>query len=174
MINLKGLKVFQRKFITAPGNETGATLVELLVTLAISLGVVFVITNSMVQFILVSRWGNQQLLTSNSIQTASLWLGRDVPEADSFIPGTGAEYGTLNWEDSSQQFRYSYNSTNETLVREHLVNSVVQSTITAARNIASQGDIVFSTSGNLLTVSVTATEGDLIDSAVLSLAMRAQ
>lgn len=173
MIIHNGLILQKRRIFQFTKNETGASLVELLITLAISLGIVFVITNSMVQFMLVSRWGNEQLLTSNSIQTATIWLGRDVTEAESFTPGTGTEYGTLNWEDSSQQFRYSYDSASQTLVREHLVNSIVQSTTTAARYISNQGDIGFSNTGNLLTVTIKATRGDLTDTAVLSLAMRA-
>ncbi len=68
-------------------NEKGASLVEMLVAMAISVMVFGVITTALVQFMLVTRWGNSQLQISNDIQIASIWLGRDALESSSFTQG---------------------------------------------------------------------------------------
>jgi Tfp pilus assembly protein FimT len=155
-------------------SERGTTLVELLVAMSISVLVIGIISTSLVQFFLVTIWGNDQLRITNDLQVASLWLGRDALESANFTPGTGAVYGTLNWDDSTNQYRYSYNSGDGTLVREHFEDSILLSTLQVARHITNQGDVVFSTSGQLLTVSITSTSGDESESVNLSLAMRSQ
>jgi Tfp pilus assembly protein PilW len=155
-------------------NQAGTSLVELLVGVGISLIVITVITTSLVQFMLVSRWGNQQLLATNSLQTASLWLGRDIPEAHSFSVGSGNIYGTFSWEDSSQQFQYRYDPTEQTLVRLHIEDGNPQSTLTAARYISDQGDVTFNVNGNLVTVSITASRGDVAETLSLDLTMRSK
>lgn len=169
-ISAKSTSLRQR--IKRVHSERGTTLVELLVAMSISVLVFGIISTSLVQFFLVTRWGNDQLLITNDLQVASLWLGRDALESASFTPGTGTVYGTLNWDDSTNQYRYSYDSGN--LVREHLVDSNLLSTLQVARHIKYQGDVVFSTSGQLLTVSITSTSGDESETVDLSLAMRSQ
>lgn len=162
--------------LTRVHSERGTTMVELLVAMSISVLVFGIISTSLVQFFLVTRWGNDQLIITNDLQVASLWLGRDALESASFSPGAGAIYGTLNWADSTNQYRYSYDSGNSTLVREHLVDSNLLSTLQVARHIKNQDDVVFSTSGQLLTVSITSTStsGDESETVDLSLAMRSQ
>ena len=152
--------------------ENGASLVEMLVAVAISILVFSVLSTALVQFVLTTRWGNDQLQVTNDIQVTGLWLGRDALEAASFTPGSGAVYGTLNWLDSSHQFTYSYDSSTNSLVRQHYENSVLQSTITVARHITSQGDVSFSISGDRLTVNITATSGSESESANLVYALR--
>jgi hypothetical protein len=154
--------------------EKGASLVEVLVAVSISVMVIGVITTSLIQFLLVTGWGNDQLLVSNDLQIPSIWLGRDALEASSFTPGSGAVYGTLNWDDSSQQFRYSYDPTEGALIREHLEEGVVQSTIRVARHIAAQGDVVFSVQNHLLTVDITSTSGAVQETIHLQFAMRSR
>jgi len=153
-------------------SERGTSLVELLVAMSISVLVIGIISTSLVQFFLVTIWGNDQLLITNDLQVASLWLGRDALESANFTPGTDAVYGTLNWDDSTNQYRYSYDSGN--LVREHFEGINLLSTLQVARHIAIQGDVVFSTSGQLLTVSITSTSGDESETVNLSLAMRSR
>lgn len=153
-------------------DERGASLVELLVAIAIS-GLVFsVLSTALVQFMLTTRWGNNQLQITNNIQVASLWLGRDALEAASFTPGTGSEYGTLSWNDSSHEYRYLYDSTKTSLVREHYDSGALQSTITVARNIQNQTDVTFSLTGQLLTVTITSTSGGESETASLDFALR--
>jgi len=155
-------------------DEKGTTVVELLVAMAISVIVFGVITTALVQFMLVTRWGNSQLQISNDLQIASIWLGRDALESSSFTPGAGSEYGTLNWPDSSYQFLYSYDPVEGTLVRQFIEDGVVQTTLSVARHITNQTDVVFSVSGKLLTVSITSTSGDETKYANLQFAMRAR
>ena len=154
--------------------ERGTSIVEVLVAMSISLIVFGVIATSMVQFFLVTRWGNSQLQITSDIQVASLWLGRDALEASSFTSGTGNVYGILNWPDSSHQFRYSYDALDQALVREHIVDGLLQTTHTVARYILDQNDVSFSTSGSLLTVSITSTSGDEIKSVDIEFSMRAR
>ena len=163
-----------RKKTPILAEEQGTSLVETLVAMGISLIVFGVLTTALVQFMLVTRWGNSQLQISNDIQVASLWLGRDALEAANFTPGTGNVYGTLNWPDSSHQFRYSFNALENTLVREDLEEGIVQSTLSVARYITNQNDVSFSASGPLLTVSITSTSGDEIKSVDIQFAMRAR
>jgi len=158
-------------------SECGTSLVETLVALSIIVLVFGIITTALVQFFLVTRWGNDQLRITNDLQVASLWLGRDALESASFTPGTGVEYGTLNWADSTHQYRYSYNSIPGEygeLVREHLENTILLSTLQVSRYIANQGDVVFSISGDLLTVSITSSSGNETETVSLNLALRSQ
>lgn len=162
--------IFQ--FQTWHQDEQGASLVELLVAISISVLVIGVITTSLVQFLLVTDWGKDQLLISNDLQVAATWLGRDALEAASFSPGSGNVYGTLNWDNLDHQYRYSYDSSQNTLVREHLQSGVVQSTQNVARHIAAQGDVTFNLNGHLLTVTITSTSGGESESITLHLALR--
>jgi competence protein ComGC len=159
-------------FLNKVRKENGATLVELLVAMSISVLVFGVITTALVQFMLVTRWGNSQLQISNDFQVASLWLGRDALESSSFTVGTGTEYGTLNWADSSHQFTYSYDLAENSLIREHLEDGVVQSTLTVARHIAVQSDVVFNLSGKLITVSIASTSGEEAETVNIQFALR--
>ena len=155
-------------------SERGTTMVELLVAMSISVLVFGIISTALVQFFLVTRWGNDQLIVTNDLQVASLWLGRDALESASFTPGAGVIYGTLNWADSTHQYRYSYNLSDGSLVREHFQDSILQSTLQVARHIANQGDVSFSISDELLTVSITSTSGDESEAVSLKLALRSR
>lgn len=152
--------------------DSGAALVELLVAIAISVLVFSVLSTALVQFVLTTRWGNNQLQVTNDLQVASLWLGRDALEAASFTPGTGVEYGTLSWADASQQFRYLYDSAENALIREHYDSGVLLSTTTVARRIQNQTDVIFNISGDLLSVTITSSVGSESETANLDLALR--
>lgn len=164
-----GKKNFRARSIQ---DEKGTSLVELLVAMGISVLVFSILSTSLVQFVLTTRWGNNLLQVTNDIQVTSLWLGRDALEAASFSPGSGSVYGTLNWADSSNQYRYSYDSADGTLVREHLENSIVQSTRKVARHIENQSDVTFNITGELLSISITSTSGAESKSANLDFAFR--
>jgi hypothetical protein len=145
-----------------------------MISLVIAASVAGLIGTAVFQFFIVSSDGNDRLTVLQSLQNASVWLGRDVSQAQSFTPGTGNVYGTLTGGDPTVEYRYSYDSANKELIREHLVSSIVQSTHVAARRIDSRGDIVFLVNGDLLNVSIKATSdnGAVSETSVLDLAMR--
>jgi len=155
-------------------SETGASLVELLVSISIAVMVTSFLSTALVQFMLTTRWGNHQLQVTNDIQVASLWLGRDALEAAGFTPGTSPVYGTLSWSDNSHQYRYSFNAADQQLVREYYLSGALQSTTTVARHISNQADVVFTLTGKLLSVSITSTSGDESETANLEFALRAR
>ena len=153
-------------------HEQGASLVELLVAIAISVLIFGVLSTALVQFVLATRWGNNQLQVTSDIQVASIWLGRDALEAASFTPGAGTEYGTLAWADTSHEYRYLYDTADNSLIREHYASGVLQSTTTVARRIQNQADVIFNINGELLSVTITATSGDESETANLDFALR--
>ena len=152
--------------------EAGASLVELLVAVAISTVVLSMVGMAVYQFYSISTFGSSRLSVLHDLQNAGLWLGRDSTEASSFTPGAGFVYGTFSWSDSSKQFRYSYNAGQNALIREEIVSSVVVSTVVVARHIAAQGDVTFTPTGNRVAVSITATSGGVAATDTILVAMR--
>jgi hypothetical protein len=130
------------------------------------------IATAIYEFSVASRDGRNRLNALGDLQNAALWLGRDASEAQSFAPGSGSVYGTLTTSDSNRQYRYSYSASDDSLVREVLVGGSPTSTLQVARHIASQGDVAFSASGTLLTVTIEATSGSIGESATLNASMR--
>lgn len=155
-------------------SEQGVSLPEILVATVIAASVAGLLGTAVYQFFVVTGEGRNHLTAQNGLRDSSLWLGRDAAEAQSFTPGSGTTYGTLLSGDPSIKFRYSYDAGKNALVREELLNDVVQSTTVVARGIQSQGDASFAVSGSLLTVSLVATspDGSVSKSATLNLAMR--
>ena len=152
--------------------EEGASLVELLVAVAISTVVVTLVGMAVFQFYSISSHGQARMAVLHDLQNAGLWLGRDTNEAANFTAGAGSVYGTFDWSDSSVQFRYSYDAVDTALIREHLVSGVVQSAVTVARHIASQGDVTFAPTGQRVSVTITATAGTVAASNTIVLTMR--
>jgi Tfp pilus assembly protein PilW len=171
---LPGLCRFAESHLGGPRNpgERGATLAELLIALTVSITVVAFVGSAVYQFLSASRIGNDRLTVLTDLQDAALWLGRDASEAASFTPGVGSTYGTLRWADSSVEYRYLYDAATSALVREEYADGVLQSSVTAARHIAAQGDVAFGLSGALLRVSVTSTWGTASRTADVSVALR--
>ena len=173
MISNSWITTFKKSLIKNHENpEKGASLVELLVAMAISVLVFSILSTALVQFVLTTRWGNSLLQVTNDIQVTTIWLGRDALESASFSPGSGSEYGTLSWADSSTQYRYSYDSASGALVREHIENGTVLSSQKVARHINNQTDVTFNASGHLLTVGIISTSGSETKSATLVFALR--
>jgi hypothetical protein len=163
-----------RKAWQKMGSEKGVSIPEMLVAMFIASLVAGLIAMAAYQFFIIGTDGRNRFEALGDLENASLWLGRDVSESESFTPGSGSEYGTLTTADPTIQYRYSYDAGNTALVREHVVSSVVQSTLRVARHIANQGDVVFSVTGNLVTISLSATsdDGAYSKSTSLNLAMR--
>jgi len=163
-----------RKAWQKMGSEEGVSIPEMLVAMFLAALVAGLIAMAVYQFFIIGTDGRNRFEALGDLENASLWLGRDVSESESFTPGSGNVYGTLTVADPTIQYRYSYDAGNTALVREHVVSSVVQSTLRVARHIANQADVVFSVTGNLLTISLSATsdDGAYSKSTSLNLAMR--
>lgn len=173
MIFVKGVlaRAFHR-WLDRLRSEDGISLVEVLVGLAIAAGIAAVLGTAVYQFFTVTRWGNDRMLAAADHQTALLWLGRDSAEAASFVAGSGNDYGSFQWPGGDPYYLYRFDPSEKTLVRDHYSGGVLQSSIVAARNIAAQGDVTFSVSGRVVSVSITTTVGAVSETMDLSLTMR--
>ena len=152
--------------------QSGFTIPELLIGALLATAAATLIATAIYQLSVASRDGRNRLVALGDVQNAALWIGSDTSEAQSFTAGSGATYGTLTTSDATIQYRYSYSSSDTSLVREVLVSGSPTNTQRIARNIASQGDVTFSLNGTLLTVTITSTSATLSESATLNASMR--
>lgn len=154
--------------------ERGVTIPEMLIALFLAAMTAGLVGTAVYQFFLVTNDGNNRLASLHDLQNASMWIGKDVSEARSFMPGSGTVYGILTTGDASVQYRYYYDPGMKALVRQDLVDDLVVSTRIIARRIAAQEDVVFSLTDNLLTVSITSSsdEGTISESTTLKFYMR--
>lgn len=158
--------------IRRSADERGATLVENLGAIAIAAALSFFVGTSIWQYFGVTRMGNSQMLIGADHQTVMQWLARDVAQSQSFAPGVGAVYGTFSEPDGVTTFVYRYESSDGELVREHYEGAVLQSSTTVARHLANQADFSLSTSGGLVTVSVTPSHGGRSETLTVQVQMR--
>ncbi len=165
-----------RRAQTLLAEEAGTTLVELVVGVGISAAVLTLIGTFILQFFTVTRQGNARMDVSSDLQSVSLWLGRDAAEAYSFVPGSSPAYGAFHAShpDGDHEYRYRFDASEGHLIREHYLDGGLQSSQTVSRHIAAEGDVIFNDGGSLVSVSVTATSGQVSDSVDLELALRAE
>lgn len=165
---------FSRRARAEIGGEEGLSLAEVLISLFILSSVLVLLASALLQFMRLTRFGNDRMLATSDLQTAQLWLGRDAAEAATFTPGSGPVYGTFDWPGGDPQFEYSYRSADSSLVRTRLEGGSAVSTVATARHIAQQSDITFvlDGDGDKVTVSITATSGAETSSAEFELFMR--
>jgi len=153
-------------------DERGFTIPEMLIATVLVASAAGLIATSIYEIFVVARSGNARLAALSDLESASLWIGRDASEAQSFAAGSGTVYGTLTTSTPTIQYRYSYDAANTGLVREVVVSGSPTSTLRIARRIAAQGNVAFSLSGSLLTVAITSTVGPTSESTTLKLGMR--
>lgn len=152
--------------------QAGVTIPELLIGMLLMALAAALIGTAVYQFVVASKDGNDRLAALSDIQTATMWFSRDASEAESVSGGGGSVYGFINTSDPTVRYRYSYDAATTSLVREHLVSGVPQSTVRIARHIAQQSDVSFSVSGTLLSMTITATSGGISESATVNTSMR--
>lgn len=130
----------------------GYTLVELLVTLALT-GLVFAIAGSSIyQLNTVTGYGNDRLTTRHELQNAYLWFSRDGKEA--LTAGGDSHNLTFTLSDNSV---IDYRLSGDTLVRVSSASSV-----TLVRNVT---DLRFSIEDRLVSMEIsTAVSGRLEES----------
>jgi hypothetical protein len=154
--------------------ERGVTIPEMLIALFLAAMTAGLVGTAVYQFFSVTIDGNNRLALLHDLENASMWIGKDVSEARSFMPGSGTVYGILTTGDASVQYRYYYDPGMKALVRQDLVDDLAVSTRIIARRIAAQEDVVFSLTNNLLTVSITSSsnDGTISESTTLHFYMR--
>ncbi|MGA9532050.1 MAG: hypothetical protein WBR18_04990 [Anaerolineales bacterium] len=153
-------------------DESGTSLVELLVGLSIAAMLIGFIGTSVYQFFSITRWGNARMAVSAQLQNATVWLGRDAAEAETFTAGSGTTYGTFAWPSGDPAFLYRYDPASQTVLRDLIEGGSVQSTTTVARQIQSQSDVSFTPAAGTVVVHIQATNGTISDYIDLTLAMR--
>lgn len=132
--------------------EKGLTLVELLVTAAITALIGGTLGTAIHQFIMTSERSNEELEALHDVQNAGYWLTQDGLRAEtiSLVDGAPpAEDMTLTWTNGGQTHTITYSLSGTELKRAHSGN------ITAvARHVA---DVEFSINDSVITVAMTST-----------------
>ena len=157
-------------------DEHGLSIVELLVGLSIAVGIAGLMGTFILQFFSATRFGADQMAVTSDIQTASLWLHRDVAEADDFAPGVSPVYGEFSAPQvgADRTYRYRYDSVNGHLVRDVDVGGSLSSSQVVARHIDQESDVAFveAAGETRVTVTLTASRDDASLTQTLVLALR--
>jgi prepilin-type N-terminal cleavage/methylation domain-containing protein len=121
--------------------EGGYTLVELLITLAIS-GIIFTAVGSAIyQMSTVSGMGNDKLTANHELQNAAYWFNQDGQSALSVKAGSNLTYYMFD----DRAVRYTLNGTD-------LLRTDGDAQMTLARNISSAS---FSVEDRLVSLKIT-------------------
>ena len=144
-------------------SEKGFTLIEMVIVLAIT-GILVTVVAAAIPMALA--WAPRQaneLSVEEDLSFARYWLTRDANAAETFIPLSAPQYGTLRWSNFSgasmvsYNVTYSYDSATTSLIRAEWQNNVLQSSLPIARKILSQNATQFTWSAGTrrLTANVT-------------------
>ncbi len=149
------------------GDQRGRTIVELLVTLAITGLMVGMLSTVMYQVGDMSARGNNQLRVQHDLQNAAIWLNRDVLCASppAAISGTRMVLTCPDLVNNSSH-TITYTLASPDLVRSHSNGS----TLTVARHVISV-DFTSPVSSCVL-ITITSQAGDVKGNAPLRLDMR--
>ncbi|MGH2620045.1 MAG: PulJ/GspJ family protein, partial [Anaerolineales bacterium] len=93
-------------------DERGFTIPEMLIATVLVASAAGLIATAIYEVFVVARSGNARLAALSDLESASLWIGRDASEAQSFAAGSGTIYGTLTTSNPTIQYRYSYSAAN--------------------------------------------------------------
>lgn len=133
-------------------NQKGLTLVELLISTAISGLIAGILGTAIHQFIITSERGNDEFRALHDVQNAGHWLTLDSERAeatnliDGALPATSM---TLNWTSGGQAQTSTYSLSGAELKRDR--NGTIT---TVARHVS---DVQFSLAGRLIAVAMTST-----------------
>ncbi len=139
--------------------ESGMTLVELLIALAIGGLVVGVIGAALSQFLRTTSRGHDQLAVVHDQRDALSWLSRDAQMAVSSLATVGPDAVTLNWTDqvTGDSYQSHYQQSGSELVRTLAVNGT-PSALPVARDLQPDG-FSASRNGDLITVHIASSQG---------------
>jgi len=138
----------------------GFTLVELLVAIGILALVTGTLTLIVYHFVTIPRWGNARMTVDGALRNAGVWLRRDGNQSEAFVPG-----GSCGTFETAHGPTFEYALTGDTLYRVEGGQTQV-----VARHIDT---ITCSANGNVVTVTLVASEGDVTDNATYQVVMRA-
>ena len=149
-------------------NESGFTLIEIMVSLAISGLICLGATMSSAQVLNVTSRNNNYTAASRNAMNAVYWIGRDAQMAQAIsgvagFPGTSAlSLSWLEWDNSSHNVTYSLQ--NGRLLRTYVVDGQSTGTL-AAEYINANANMTYCTSGNgtlILTITSSVGQGSKV------------
>ena len=124
-------------------SQRGLTLIELVVSLAISTVITTGAVAILIQLNVLPIRAGAHLLVQAELRTASSWIRADSMQSQSFTPGTSPEYGTFQWTDLSlvpaEARQVTYSRQDGTLLRQE--NG--QAAQALVHHVAQQSDVDF-------------------------------
>jgi prepilin-type N-terminal cleavage/methylation domain-containing protein len=129
--------------------QSGMTMVELIIAVAITGIIVVFIGTAIYQIITVSEYGNNRLTALHEVQNAAYWLNADGQGA---VNAAGGSQLVLTLADNST-ITYSLSGTS-------LLRSSTGPQMTLARNISSAS---FSISGRVITINLVSSPAAMED-----------
>jgi len=148
--------------VTRICSQRGFTAVEMVISLAILAVIIVPISFAMRTFLFLPSQGIDEYDVMNGLRNAGQIILADARQAETFTQGSNPNYATLAWADyiSPAQpvysVRYYYSSADKTLLRD-LTTEMSASTTVILENVENYGDVSTTSSGGVLTVSLTAT-----------------
>lgn len=125
--------------------ERGFTLVELLISVAITGVIISVLGAAIYHIVTIPEYGNDRMTATHELQNAAHWFSRDGQMA---VNATGGDELVLTLPDSS--------SISYTLIGTELHRTVATSNRTLAQNITSAN---FSLQDRIITMNITSSPG---------------
>lgn len=143
--------------------QQGLTLLEMIISVTTLSLIMGALTASISLAVKVPVERSSRVSVDQSLQSGQQWLVRDAGSAENFTAQANPRYGILTWTDRlGLQFiriavTYSYNPTEQTVVREQRKDGVLDTSFVVLKNIKSYEDVVFTWDPAERTMQVSAT-----------------
>lgn len=140
----------------------GFTIIEMVISLAILAVIIVPLSLAMRTFLFLPSQGVDEYDVMNSLRHAAQIISTDARQAETFTQGSNPNYATFAWVDyidpaqPAYNARYYYSPVDKRLLRD-LTADMSTSTLIILENVDSYSGISVTSSGGVLTVSLTAT-----------------